>query len=49
MLGGSIRVPTTLSNNRQTVRGRQASVILLSVHETVEGAAVSATTHLLVL
>lgn len=29
-------------NNRQTVRGRQASVILLSVHQTHEGATVSA-------
>lgn len=33
LLSGSIRVPTTLSNNRQTVRGRQASLILLSVHQ----------------
>ncbi len=45
-LGGSIVVPTTLRNNRQTVRGRQASVILLSVCRTDEGAAAPATKHL---
>lgn len=41
-------VAETLGNNRQ-VRVRQASVILLSVHQTDEGASVSATKHLLVL
>lgn len=35
-----------LSNNSQTVRGRQASVVLSSVHQTDEFATVSATKHL---
>ncbi|KAF3707840.1 hypothetical protein EXN66_Car001013 [Channa argus] len=46
LLGGSTRVHTAHSNMSQTVKGRQASVVLSSVQQTDDGATVSATKHL---